>query len=96
MKPVEIYRRIEIRPDCMIIEGADIFWALRKMEIGWSCLSVPTATAWSRSLRQSTARASSGEYLYRPAFRTSFDRMPEVFAAHLQDAMTQLWARPLT
>jgi hypothetical protein len=33
-KPVEIYRKVEIRPDCLIIEGADIFW-LRFMECGW-------------------------------------------------------------
>jgi len=26
MKPVQLYRRIEIRPDCMILDGSDIFW----------------------------------------------------------------------
>ena len=32
--PVEVYRRVEIRPDCMIIESTDVFW-LRLMECGW-------------------------------------------------------------
>src|SRR5713226_2361827 len=36
-KPVEIYRRIEIRPDCMIIEGADVFW-MRYMEKDWPAI----------------------------------------------------------
>jgi hypothetical protein len=27
-------RRVEIRPDCLIIEGAETFW-LRYMESGW-------------------------------------------------------------
>jgi hypothetical protein len=36
-KPVELYRSVEIRPDCMIIEGADVFW-LRYMENGWPTL----------------------------------------------------------
>ncbi len=33
-KPVEAHRQVEIRPDCMVIDGTDIFW-LRKMEAGW-------------------------------------------------------------
>jgi hypothetical protein len=30
-KPVEIYHRVEIRPDCLIIEGTEILW-LHRME----------------------------------------------------------------
>ena len=33
-KPVELYRRIEIRLHCMILEGTDLFWR-RHMESGW-------------------------------------------------------------
>ncbi len=33
-KPVEIHRSIEIRPDCLIIEGTDVFW-LRLIEGNW-------------------------------------------------------------
>jgi hypothetical protein len=33
-KQVEVYRNIEIRRDCMIIEGAEVFWR-RSMEGGW-------------------------------------------------------------
>ena len=32
-KPVELYRRVELRPDCMILEGTQIFWR-RLMENG--------------------------------------------------------------
>ena len=28
-RPVEVHRRIEVRPDCLILEGADIFWRER-------------------------------------------------------------------
>jgi hypothetical protein len=38
-KPVEVYRSIEIRRDCMIIEGGDIFW-LRWIETNWPAFQV--------------------------------------------------------
>jgi len=33
-RPVEVYRKVEVRPDCMIIEGAEVFWA-RHIENGY-------------------------------------------------------------
>jgi hypothetical protein len=33
-KPVEVYRWVEIRPDCMIIEGADIFGCASRKMVG--------------------------------------------------------------
>jgi hypothetical protein len=55
-KPVELYRRIEIRPDCMIIEGSDVFWA-RTMDAVFR-IFVLTKTA-TESYAGPTARASS-------------------------------------
>jgi len=85
-KPVELYRRIEIRPDCMILEGSEVFW-LRFMEAG----------------RPGFEADEDGNQIFGGIYGTRFveyaiirrfdelDRMPEVIAAHLQDAMKQLW-----
>jgi len=89
-KPIELYRRVEIRPDCMILEGSDVFW-LHLMECGWPAFQpdddgnqVLSGIYGSRFVEYLTARRFDEE-----------DRMPEVFAAHLQDAMNQLWATAL-
>lgn len=90
-KPVEVYRTVEIRPDCLIIDGADIFWR-RYMEGGWPAL---------RGMDDG-GRVLCGiygtrfvEYLTVPRF-DELDRTPEVFAAHLKDAIGQLWMRPFS
>jgi hypothetical protein len=87
-KPVELYRRIEIRPDCMIIDGADIFWS-RHMENGWPAFQPDKV---GNQLLCGVYGTRFVEYLTVRRF-DELDRMPEVFSAHLQDAMTQLWAR---
>jgi hypothetical protein len=86
--PVEVYRRLEIRPDCMIIEGRDVFW-LRFMESGWPTLG--SGADGSRVLC-GTYGTRHVEYLTIRSF-DEFDRSVDVFAAHLQDAMQQLWTR---
>jgi len=88
-KPVEVYRRIEIRPDCMIIDGTDIFWA-RQMEGG-----CPTFRPDSKGNQVLGGIYGTRfvEYLTVPVF-DKLDRAPQVFAAHLQEAMNQLWMRP--
>jgi hypothetical protein len=85
-KPVELYRRIEIRPDCLILEGSEVFW-LRFMETGYPSFQAD----------------EDGNQIFGGIYGTRFveyatirrfdelDRMPEVIAAHLQDAMKQLW-----
>jgi hypothetical protein len=87
-KPVELYRRIEIRPDCMILDGYDVFWtgnlesgmpAFRAGEDGTFILSGIYGTRFIDFL---TVRKFDDN-----------DRMPEVMAGHLQQAMTQLWTR---
>ena len=66
-KPVELYRRIEIRPDCMIIEGEEVFW-LRLMETGWPALSARRGrqSGSVRHLRHALRRISD-----RPPLRRS-------------------------
>ena len=39
-RPVELYRSIEVRPDCVIVEGTDIFWR-HYMDVEW-----PTLRLW--------------------------------------------------
>jgi hypothetical protein len=88
-KPVEIYRRIEIRPDCMIIEDSEIFW-LRFMEKDWPAFQRDDK---GNQLLCGIYGTRFVEYLTVRRF-DELDRMAEVFVAHLQDAMTQLWAQP--
>jgi hypothetical protein len=87
-KPVELYRSVEIRPDCMIIEGGDVFW-LRYMENGW-----PTVQPDDKGNMRLCGIYGTRfvEYLKIRQF-DELDCMAEVFDAHLQDAMQQLWGR---
>lgn len=81
----ETYRSVEIRPDCMVIEGSDVFWlsrmeslpGLQKKENGNEVLCGIYGTRFV-------------EYLTVRRFDDN-DRTPEVLAAHLKDAMMQLW-----
>lgn len=88
-KPVEIYRRLEIRPDCLIIDGCDVFWR-RLMEVSWPALQ---ANEEGNQVLCGIYGTRFVEYLTVRRF-DELDRMPEVFAAHLQDAMRQLWHHP--
>jgi hypothetical protein len=89
-KPIEVHRSIEIRPDCMILDGTDIFW-LGMMEEGWPVFfedekgnQVLCGTYGTRFIEYLTVRSFEEE-----------DRTPEVFATHLQEAMKQLWGAAL-
>jgi hypothetical protein len=88
-KPVECFCRIEIRPDCMIIGECEVFWK-QYMEGGFPTFG-PGADGGK------TLRGIYGtrfvEYFTVRNFDEN-DRMSEVFAAHLQDAMRQQWTRP--
>jgi hypothetical protein len=88
-KPIELYRRIEIRPDCMILDGSDIFWS-RFMEAGLPAFSPDKD---DNQILCGIYGTRFVEYLTVRRF-DDLDRMPEVFAAHLQDAMRQQWMRP--
>jgi hypothetical protein len=86
-KPVELYRRIEIRPDCLIMEGGDVFWR-RFMESGWPAFRPDNA---GNQVLSGIYGTRFVEYLTVRRF-DEYDRMQEVLAAHLHDAMRQLWS----
>ena len=84
--PVEIFRRLEIRPDCLILEGAEVFWHER-MEGGRPTLQpdedgnlILCGVYGTRFVEYGTLRRFD-----------EFDRTPETFAAHLAEAIEQLW-----
>jgi hypothetical protein len=86
--PVEIYRKVEIRPDCMIIGGEDIFW-LNAMECGWPGFKQNEDGSLTLCGIYGTRFV---EYLTIRDF-DEFDRGTAVFISHFQDAMQQLWTR---
>jgi hypothetical protein len=90
-KPVEVYRRVEIRPDCMVLEGKDVFW-LQFMENG---LPEFRADEDSNLVLGGPYGTRFVEYLTARKFDEN-DRMPDVMAAHVQEAMQQLWATAIT
>lgn len=87
-RPVEIYSHVEIRPDGMILDGRDIFW-LRNMENGWPSFHRDDNGDQQLSGTYGTRRI---DYLTAHSF-DPLDQTPQVLAAHIQDAMRQLWTR---
>jgi hypothetical protein len=88
-RPVEIYRTIEIRPDCMIIDGAELFW-LRRMENGW-----PAFQPDGKDKQKLCGIYGTRFVEYATIHRfDEFDCAPEVLAAHLKHAMGRLWVGP--
>jgi hypothetical protein len=90
-KPVEVYRQVEIRPDCMVLEGKDVFW-LQFMENG---LPEFRADKDGNQVLGGAYGTRFVEYLTARKFDEN-DRMPDVMAAHVQEAMQQLWATAIT
>ena len=88
-KPVEIYRTVEVRPDCMILDEAEVFWR-GMMETGWPAFQA----GQDGQILCGIYGTRFVEYLTVRKF-DDLDRAPEVFAAHLQEAMKQMWSRPL-
>jgi hypothetical protein len=89
-KPVEIQCSIEIRPDCMILNGADVF-LLQYMENGLPTFrqddddnQILCGIYGTRFVEYVTARRFD-----------DYDGTPEVFAGHVQAAMEQIWTPAL-
>jgi len=89
-KPIEIMRSIEVRPDCMIVNGTDIFW-LEQMGDNWPAFELKNDDPDSlvlggiygtRFIEYATSHRVDGA-----------DRTPELLAMHLKEAMEQLWGR---
>jgi hypothetical protein len=89
LKPFEVYCSIEIRPECMIIDGRDIFW-LRFMDTGFPAFR---ADEEGNQILSGIYGTRFIDYLCIPRF-DELDCAPKVFAAHLKDAMQQLWTKP--
>ena len=85
-KPMEVYRTVEVRPDCMIIEGADVFWA-RQMEGAWPSFK---PDAEGNQVCNGIYGSRFVEYFTVRRF-DEFDRMPEVFDLHWREVTQQLW-----
>lgn len=86
MRPPETTRTVEIRPDCMIIDGEDLFW-LAHMEVKWP-LMVPDDEG--NRLLIGIYGTRLVEFLTVRIF-DEFDCTPLVVEANLASAMQQLW-----
>jgi hypothetical protein len=85
-KPVEIMRSIEIRPDCLIFDGRDLF-RRQHFENNWPSLQSNGEGAFVFAGTYGTRYV---EFFTLTRF-DEHDRAPEVLGAHLTDAMKQLW-----
>jgi hypothetical protein len=85
----EIARTIEIRADCMILDGADVFW-LDRMELGWPDFE---RDADANLVLQGVYGTRFIEYFTVRRF-DEFDHSPEVLEARVLGAMQQLWSGP--
>ena len=85
---VQVYREVEIRPDSMILDGAEVFWA-EKFELEW-----PKFTAGEGDMRVLAGVYGTRytEFFKLKAFDEN-DRVPQVFAKQLAEAMQQQWAQ---
>lgn len=85
----QVHRTIEIRPDCMIIEGMETFWK-ENMPLGWPGFMPNEAGHFVLAGVYGTRWI---EYLTIRRFDDN-DRAPEVFASQLAAAMKYQWELP--
>jgi hypothetical protein len=86
----EVEHTVEIRPDGMIVDGTD-FFALSDIGTNWPMLQM-TDDDPDRMVIAGVCGTRFIEYMTANRIDAS-DRMPEVLAADLEDAMEQLWGR---
>jgi hypothetical protein len=88
-RPIGAARSIEIRSDCMIIDGTDVFW-LSLIEDNWPELQ-------PRDEDDTDDWRLYGAYgtrfvVFATAYRFGkYDATPETLANHVNDAMEKLW-----
>jgi hypothetical protein len=86
-KPIELHRSLEIRPDCLVMDGTQAFFLeLMEGELPQFFEDddgnlVLAGFYGTRFVEYATARRFDDA-----------DRMPDVFAAHFKQATEQLWA----
>jgi hypothetical protein len=88
-RPKQVRRTIEIRPDCMIIEGMETFWK-ENMPLGWPGFMPNDAGHFVLAGVYGTRWI---EYLTIRRFDDN-DRASEVFASQLAAAMKYQWEAP--
>lgn len=87
---IRSHHSVEIRPDCMIIDGEDVFLA---EDIGENYPELLDVPGKQDQMRICTRVGTRFVELMTANRTDANDRTPEVLAAHLKDAMEQLWAR---
>ena len=85
----QVERRIEISPDCMIIDGMDTFWK-ENMQLGWPGFMPDDA---GNFVLCGVYGSRWIEFLTIRRFDQN-DRAPELFATHLAAAMQYQWELP--
>jgi hypothetical protein len=87
-RPIGAARSIEIRSDCMIIDGTDVFW-MSLIEDNWPEFHPRDEDPDDQGLY---GIYGTRFVEYATVFRfDENDRTPETLAAHLNDAMNKLW-----
>jgi hypothetical protein len=89
-RPIEVSHRVEIRPDAMIVDGKDVFYA---EDIGenWPELQMKDEEP-DRMVISGICGTRLIEYMTANRIDQN-DRTPEILADDLQAAMEQLWDR---
>jgi len=89
-RPVEMVCTVEIRPDCMVLDGTDVF-RVEFMEGEWPIFQ-PDPDDEDTLVLGGVYGSRFVEYI--TAHRLDeHDRTPELLATHLQDAIEQIWSR---
>ena len=86
-RPSECRRQLEVRADCLIVEGSEVFWR-RHMDVEAPALR-PSDDGTMRLCGIYGTRLV--EFFTVRRF-DEFDRTPEVIEAHLKNAFEQLWS----
>lgn len=89
MKPVHIYRHLEVRPDALLIGRSEVFFR-SEFELSWPQFA---PDGEGNLVLRGVTGTRAVDYLTVRRF-DEHDRAPEVLAAHVRSAMQQLWSRP--
>lgn len=89
-RPVAIIGTVEIRPDCMVLDGTDVFWRER-MEGGPPTFQ-PEEDDQDTLVMGGIYGTRFVELIEAHRF-DEHDRTPELLATHVQGAMDQIWSR---
>jgi hypothetical protein len=91
-KPVELYRSVEVRPDRLILDGAEEFYR-DNFECGWPIFQPDGEGEVAGAKLVGIYGTRFVEFLTVVRFDEG-DRMPEVFSVNLTAAFEQLWVQP--